>query len=114
METKDQPQGNKTIPENPKPSDEVQLNIETVTPETEKDVMPSEDITSEQSKDQVVNPEDSKATQEKEVSKIEQSEDQAEEKTDQSDEKVHPAADELNKEGGNPNNARDQVETINP
>ena len=90
METKEQPQGNKEMPKNPKPDDEVQLNIETVVPE------------------------DSKEIQETEAPKTKQSESEATQKTEQDDAEVHPAVDELSKEGGNPNDARDQIETINP
>jgi len=98
MEQKNQPQGNAPMPKNPKPSDEVQLNIETVTPETE-----SKDITQEQSKDQTVNPEDSKDKQ------------NIEPKTNTpTDSSEQPATDELSKDGDHPDEARDQIETINP
>lgn len=90
MEPKEQSLGNKEMPKDPKPSDEVQLNIETVTPQ------------------------DSKGVQETEISKTEQSEGKPKEKTGQGNKKAHPAADELSKEDDNPNDARDQVETINP
>jgi len=43
MENKAQPKGNTPMPDSPKPTDEVQMNIETVTPETEKNVVPTEE-----------------------------------------------------------------------
>lgn len=105
-----EPTENTPMPANPKPSDEVQLNIETVTPETEKDVMPTKDVTGENSKDQTVNPEDSKDKQESETTETEQSESEPQQQSD----KDNPAAAEINKDGGNLEDARDQIETIKP
>jgi len=88
---------NKPMPEDPKPADEVQLNIETVIPETEKDVVvPDEDLTSEQSK------EPEKPTDR------EESEDSA------TSVEENPASDELNKDDGQSDDARDDVETVSP
>ncbi|SFG77715.1 hypothetical protein [Pedobacter insulae] len=80
MEAQDQQQGNKSMPQNPQPNDEVQLNIETVTPDTEKEVKSTNESTQKQSKNQ---------------------------DSDREENKDHKSA-------GNGNDARDQIETINP
>ncbi len=107
-----EPKENTPMPANPKPSDEVQLNIETVTPETEKAV-PTTDVTQEQSKDQDANPEDNKGQQE--TIESEKSADTSETSdNEETTDEENPAAVEDNKGGDDPTDARDQVETINP
>jgi len=89
METKE----NTPMPSNPKPTEEVQLNIETVTPETEKDVVSTEDSkdnTPKQEKESAAKPDKDNDTSAS-----------AEE---------HPAVDELSK-GESPS---DEIETVSP
>ncbi|RYG15153.1 MAG: hypothetical protein EOO07_16045 [Chitinophagaceae bacterium] len=85
---------NKPMPEDPKPTDDVQLNIETVIPETEKAVVPN-DVTSERSKEPEI-PADSE----------EKSEDSGSETAE------NPAVDEVSKDEGQSDDARDEVETV--
>ena len=87
MESTQKPKETAAMPTNPKPIDEVQLNIETVTPDTEKDVVPTKDITGGNAKDQRLEAENSK------------------------DLKENPAVDEASKDGEDP---RDLVETVSP
>ena len=98
-----EPTGNKPMPENPQPQDEVQLHIETVTPETERVTPPTDTIEPENSKDQAANPEDSK-----DLAATETPDD------NQDIDEENPAAVEDNKGGGEPGDARDEVETVSP
>ena len=108
METKE----NKPMPSNPKPTDEVQLNIETVTPDTEKNVVPTEDLTQEQSKDQNTNPEKIDDDQISETN--EKSADDSEETTDDQVVEKNPVIDEVSKDDGQSNDPSEEVETVSP
>ena len=105
MENKDQPKENTPMPANPKPTDEVQMNIETVTPATEnKDANVRKNDDTDKKEDKT----------DKVASKEVESESDAKEVTDNPKEggKV-PTDNPVHKkdETGNPS---DEVETVSP
>ncbi|RZK40138.1 MAG: hypothetical protein EOO90_16200 [Pedobacter sp.] len=95
------------MPKNPQPSDEVQLNIETVTPDTEKDVKPTV-----QPQGQKPEKEDAAAEQENEEP-VKQQETSG---NDGEESEVEESDDTNDVSGGEEkgDDARDQIETVSP
>lgn len=110
MEHRAQHQGNKPMPAHPKPEDEVQLHIETVIPETEKEELPKSapekqettdhDGPTANEKQPVKNEADDTAENEADIS-AEQPDHEAQNKSDAHDQKTDDDDD-----------ARDQIETV--
>lgn len=102
MENSTENQGNKAMPENPKPTDDVQLHIETVIPETEKEPLPKVDEQKEATEEQADEQPQAAANQS----------DDTEDAT--SDESSSDAGEAKNEDDQKGDDARDQVETIAP
>lgn len=114
MENSTKDQENKEMPKDPQPSDQVQMHIETVTPDTEKDVQPTPNQGAE-AKDDQADQEPKAETAEDETTTSTAGEEQPTESSDEEEQETESDKDESkndDSEGGN--DERDQVETVAP
>lgn len=104
--------GNKEMPQNPKPSDELQKHIETVVPDTEKEAVANANAAPEQagSQESASTNKSEKPTDQNEAKSTANEEPQAEESTssDQDDE----SNDDQSHSEGKDKDARDEIETV--
>ena len=114
MQNSDQNKENAPMPENPKPTDEVQMNIETVTPDTEKVVVPTPAHESENRDEQQEKADDAQNTE----GEHQPSDEPAKSATADENVVVQEAEKESDEQVSDKENdsddERDQVETVSP
>jgi len=111
MENKEQPKGNAPMPDSPKPTDEVQLNIETVTPDTEKNVVPTDVTEEKRMNEEVLKSENGKEEQEQ---NSEQENSKAHEETEDREESVTAEGNSDDDATENGDHPGDEIETVSP
>lgn len=114
MENKEQLKGNAPMPDNPKPTDELQLNIETVTPDTEKNVVPTDVADEQQMKEEEVESENGREQESSTTANEDKEKPETPDATEDSDE---PSVDEreiTTEETDKGDHPGDEIETVSP
>lgn len=123
MENSNQEPKNKEMPKHPKPSDEVQLEIETVTPDTEKDVQPTENCSdkakSEPSIESETTNDEEGNSSDKRVKEVDEHEEKVNNEQGTKEEKpkdtnIGETEPDENSAQNNSNDERDKIETVSP
>lgn len=108
---------NNEMPKNPQPGDDVQLNIETVTPDTEKMVVPtptsnSQELDNDQTQEATAEDKSGSAELSDQETPVEEDSSEESQNQEQTSESAEGSEVQENKEDGD--DERDRVETVSP